>query len=71
MLSGDLAKYQIQDRIRAAEMDRTARQAQLRRGGHTRVAVRRIGSGVMAIVAGVRVHATPKDLPASSQLKPA
>jgi hypothetical protein len=71
MLSGDVAKYQIQDRIRAAEMDRTAREAQLRRGGGTRAAVRKVGSGLMAVVSSVRVHASPKDLPASSRLKTA
>jgi hypothetical protein len=71
MLSGDVAKYQIQDRIRAAEMDRVARDAQLRRGGGSRAAVRKLGSGLMAVVGGVRLHASPKDLPASSRLKTA
>jgi hypothetical protein len=68
MLTGDVAKYQIQDRIRAAEMDRTAREAQLRRGG-SRAAGRRVGSGLLAVVAGLKVRATPKDLPASTRLK--
>lgn len=71
MITGDVAKYQIQDRIRAAEMDRVAREAHLRRGGGPRVAVRKLGSGLMAVVAGVRIHATPKDLPAPSRLKTA
>lgn len=71
MLTGDVAKYQIQDRIRAAEMDRVARDAQVRRGRGTRIAVRRIGSGMLAVVSGVRLHATTKDLPATSRLKTA
>jgi hypothetical protein len=71
MFSGDIAKYQIQDRIRAAEMDRTARQAQLRRGGGPGVAVRKVGSSLLAVVAGVRLHATPRELPAASHLKTA
>jgi hypothetical protein len=71
MLSGDIAKYQIQDRVRAAEMDRVARSAQLRRGGGTRAAVRKVGSGLMAVVTGVRIHATPTELPAASHLKTA
>ncbi len=71
MLSGDIAKYQIQDRVRAAEMDRVARSAKLRRAGGTRAAVRKVGSGLLAVVAGVRIHATPSDLPASSRLKTA
>jgi hypothetical protein len=71
MLSGDVARYQIEDRIRAAQMDRTARDAQLRRGGGSRAAVRKLGSGLMAVVGGVRLHGAPKELPASSQLKPA
>jgi hypothetical protein len=54
MLTGDIAKYQVQDRIRAAEMERTARAAMRNRTGAKQAAVRRIGSGLMAVVSAIR-----------------
>jgi hypothetical protein len=59
MLSGDIAKYQIQDRIRAAEQDRVSRSKQVGRD-HVRTAVvRSVGSGLLAAVVGRRRKATP------------
>ena len=54
MLTGDMAKYQVQDRIRVAEMDRRAKAAMAGRAGVKRAAVRRIGSGLGAVVAAIR-----------------
>jgi hypothetical protein len=55
MLTGEIAKYQIQDRIRAAERDRVSRPAHARRTAVVRV----VGSGLLAAVAGRRRKATP------------
>jgi hypothetical protein len=50
MLTGEIAKHQIQDRIRAAERDRVARSSHgYRDRGRTPV-VRRVGSGLLAAV---------------------
>ena len=67
MLSGDIAKYQIEDRIRDAELDRPA----ARRVGAAVDAGRgrKVGSSVMSVVGGLRVHATPKELPVTSRLE--
>jgi hypothetical protein len=54
MLSGDIAKYQIQDRIRGAESERLGRAAMTGRTRVKRAAVRRVGSGLLAVVAGMR-----------------
>jgi hypothetical protein len=54
MQTGDMAKYQIQDRIRAAEIDRRSREATAGRTRVRRAAVRRIGSGLLSVVAAVR-----------------
>jgi hypothetical protein len=60
MLSGDIAKHQIQDRIRAAEQDRLSRTARVDRGRRTQTAmVRRVGSGLLAAIVGRRRKATP------------
>ena len=55
MLTGEIAKYQIQDRIRAAERDRVSGPAHARRIAVVRV----VGSGLLAAVAGRRRKATP------------
>jgi hypothetical protein len=59
MLSGDIAKYQIQDRIRAAEQDRLSRSTRVERDHARTAAVRRVGSGLLAAVVGRRRKATP------------
>jgi hypothetical protein len=50
-LNGEIAKAQIEDRIRAAQLDHTARGRSNRAG--TRRVVRRVGSGVLGAVAAV------------------
>lgn len=59
MLSGDIAKYQIQDRIRAAEQDRLSRSAHAAPERGRAPVVRRVGSGLLAAVVGPRRKATP------------
>jgi len=59
MLSGDIAKHQIQDRIRAAEQDRLARTARVDRGQTHPAVVLRVGSGLLAAIVGRRRKATP------------
>jgi hypothetical protein len=59
MLSGDIAKHQIQDRIRAAEQDRLSRTARADRGRTHAAVVRRVGSGLLAAIVGRRRKATP------------
>ena len=50
MLTGEIAKYQIQDRIRAAEQDRTSRSTRVDRARPRNPVVRRVGSGLLASV---------------------
>jgi hypothetical protein len=59
MQGGDIARYQIEDRIRAAEQDRTARMARdAQRGGRRRTS-RRMRSGLLAVAGSLRLrHAT-------------
>lgn len=59
MLTGEIAKYQIQDRIRAAERDRLSGPARAGRAGGRTAVVRVVGSGLLAAVAGRRRKATP------------
>jgi hypothetical protein len=59
MLTGEVAKYQIQDRIRAAEQDRVSRSTRVDRAGGRSPVVRRVGSGLFAAVVGRRRKATP------------
>jgi hypothetical protein len=59
MLSGDIAKYQIQDRIRAAEQDRASRSKHVDRDHARTAVVRKVGSGLLAAVVGRRRKATP------------
>jgi hypothetical protein len=50
MLTGEIAKYQIQDRVRAAEHDRAAASIRVDRDrGRTGIA-RRAGSGLLAVI---------------------
>jgi hypothetical protein len=63
MLTGEVAKYQIQDRIRAAEMDRVSKAAMGNRGGRSRVAVRKVGSGILAAVASLRSNTGATTVP--------
>jgi hypothetical protein len=59
MLTGEIAKYQIQDRIRAAEQARASRSAHVDREGGRTAVVRKVGSGLLAAVVGRRRKATP------------
>lgn len=59
MLTGEIAKYQIQDRIRAAEQDRVARSTRIQPDHGRTAVVRRVGSGLLAAVVGRRRKATP------------
>jgi hypothetical protein len=59
MLSGDIVKYQIQDRIHAAEQDRLSRTARVDRGRPRLPVVRRVGSGLLAAIVGRRRKTTP------------
>jgi hypothetical protein len=63
MLTGEMAKYQIQDRIRSAEQDRVSRTAHIDRNGGPTAVVRRVGSGLLAVVGGRRRKATPTSSP--------
>ena len=62
MLTGEIARAQIEDRVRAADMARNARMAGGRRIREPRTAARSAGSGVLsAIVALTRMAAaTPR-----------
>jgi hypothetical protein len=59
MLTGEIAKYQIQDRIRAAEQDRVSRSTRVGRDRTRSAVVRIVGSGLLAAVVGRRRKATP------------
>jgi hypothetical protein len=54
MLSGEIAKYQIKDRVHAAEKDRAAASIRVDRDRGPTVMVRRVGSGLLAAVVGRR-----------------
>lgn len=68
MLSGDIARYQIQDRIRAAEQDRVARSTRVERDHVRTAAVRKAGSGLFAAVVGRRRKAAPTSVPTEVRL---
>ena len=62
MLSGDIAKYQIQDRVRQAEAARLAgsvRANQVRRAS----TVRRVGSGLLAALTSVKPASSRTTVP--------
>ena len=50
MLSGEMAKYQISDRIREAEAERTARLTRRSRMADERSFTRRVGRAAIAAV---------------------
>ncbi|MGZ5214622.1 MAG: hypothetical protein ACXWEN_12850 [Actinomycetota bacterium] len=68
MLTREIAKYQIQDRIRAAEQDRASRATRVHRDHGRTAVVRRVGSGLFAAVVGSRRKATPTAAPAEVRL---
>jgi hypothetical protein len=59
MLTGEIAKYQIQDRICAAGQDRASRPTHAGTDHGRTAVVRRVGSGLLAAVVGPRRKATP------------
>ena len=59
MLTGEIAKHQIEDRIRAAERDRVARSGRGNRDRGRIPVVRRVGSGLLATVVGYRRNTSP------------
>ena len=59
MLTGEIAKYQIQDRVRASEQDRVSRSTNVDRDRGRTAVVRRVGSGLLAAIVGRRRKATP------------
>jgi hypothetical protein len=59
MLTGEMAKYQIQYRIRSAEQDRSSRRAMAASEETRTPVVRRVGSGLLAAVVGPRRKAIP------------
>jgi hypothetical protein len=63
MLTGEIAKYQIQDRVEAAQRDRAGRSAQVDRRRARVTAVRKVGSGMLASVVGRRRKTTPTSAP--------
>jgi hypothetical protein len=63
MLTREVAKYQIQDRIGDAQRDRAGRSAQIDRRRARAEAVRWVGSGMLASVVGRRHKSTPSSAP--------
>ena len=59
MLTGEIARAQIEDRVRAADMARNARMVQGRRVRGSRIAARSAGSGVLAAVVSLARMVTP------------
>lgn len=68
MLTGEMAKYQIQDRVREAERGRLARSSQVHRSRTRSAATRSVASGLLAVVAGLRRKATPTATPVRAKL---
>ena len=54
MLTGEIAKYQIQDRVHAAERDHAAASISVDRDRGTAAIVRRVESDLLAAVVGRR-----------------
>jgi hypothetical protein len=50
MLTGEIAKYQIRDRVNAAERDRAAASIRVDRDRGRTAVVRKVGSGLLAAV---------------------
>lgn len=59
MLTREIARYQIQDRVDDAQRDRAGRSAQVDRRRTRTATVRRVGSGMLASVVGRRRKTTP------------
>ncbi|MEO8422373.1 MAG: hypothetical protein ABI595_00500 [Actinomycetota bacterium] len=59
MLTGEMAKYQIEDRIRAADRDRISKSTRAAHDRGRTAVVRQVGSGLLAAVVGRRRKATP------------
>jgi len=54
MLTGEMAKYQIQDRVRQAEQARIAGRSPTQRSVDRTAVVRNVASGLLAAAAGLR-----------------
>lgn len=63
VLTGEIAKYQIQDRVEAAERDRAAHTLHVRRRRERAPAVRTVASGLLASVVGSRRKTTRAPAP--------
>lgn len=63
MLTREIAKYQIQDRVGDAERDRAGRSVQAERPRVRVQAVRQVGSGMLASIVGRRRKASPTSTP--------
>jgi hypothetical protein len=63
MLTREIARYQIQDRIGDAQRDRAGRSAQIERRRTRATAVRKVGSGMLASIVGRRRKTTPTSTP--------
>jgi hypothetical protein len=63
MLTREIARYQIQDRVDDALRDRAGRSAQVDRRRARAATVRRVGSGMLASVVGRRRKTTPTAAP--------
>lgn len=59
MLTGEIARAQIEDRVRAADMARSARMVRGRRARGSRTAARSAGSGVLAAVVSLTRMVAP------------
>ena len=68
MLTGEMAKYQIQDRVREAEQGRLASSTRIRRDRSRSAAVRSVGSGLLAVATGLRRKTNPTTSPLSVKL---
>lgn len=68
MLTREMAKYQIQDRVREAEHARLARSSRIRRDRSRPAVVRSVASGLLAVATGLRRKTTPTVSPLSVKL---
>jgi len=63
MLTREIAKYQIQDRVGDAQRHRLGRSAQVDRPRVRAQAVRQVASGMLASIVGRRRKTTPRTTP--------
>ena len=68
MLTGEMAKYQIQDRVREAEQGRLAKSSQVRRSRARSAATRSVASGLLATATGLWRKTTPTATPVRVKL---